>query len=261
MQDVQEILENVDKAKISIIMQVNLEDYSGSRSNPVDKFKRAVTSFKNQIYKNCELIIVADGCNKTYQMYMRNYKNDPSIRFVYLDRIGVPKMYDEIEDKGKYYRGLARNVGVAAATGSLITYMDSDDFLTPEFTMTIMLYYNADSDKDWFLNTSWYDHQNVVNSTQNSTAITENFKAIPNVTIPGLQDAWKPMELKPGKMIMTPWLLTHKKSVKTEWRDILSYSTSEDVDFYNRMSAEYPNGIAFKKAIYARCHSSGLWDV
>ena len=67
---IEEILEGVDKVKVSIVMQSNLTNYPGSREDAVNKFRRAVESFKNQIYKYAELIIVADGCVKTQQIYI-----------------------------------------------------------------------------------------------------------------------------------------------------------------------------------------------
>ena len=75
MNQLTELMENIDKPKISIIMQVYLGEYPGARTDSISKFKRAVKSFQNQIYKNCELIIVADGCTKTHQTYARfNFK-------------------------------------------------------------------------------------------------------------------------------------------------------------------------------------------
>ena len=71
--DLKSILESANKIKVSIVMQVNLENYSKSRVLAEDKFYRAVDSFKNQLYKNAELIIVADGCDKTYHHYMQSF--------------------------------------------------------------------------------------------------------------------------------------------------------------------------------------------
>lgn len=261
MSNLNEILENVDKIKVSIVMQVNLQDYSGSRRDPINKFHRAVRSFKDQIYKNCELIIVSDGCNKAHQIYNRSYREDENIKFVYYDRHNVPKMYDQVgEEGGKYFRGFARNIGIGCATGNVITYMDSDDFLMPEFSMTCMLIYNTDKSKDWWINTSWYDHANVDNSNQNIQAVVDP-KTIEAIPIEGLPDLWKPMRLHENRIIMSPWLFMHSNKVTVSWRDVISSSVSEDVDFHNRVRAEFPNGVSYSNPIYVRCHFAEHWDV
>jgi len=261
MANLQEILENVEKIKVSIVMQVNLQDYPGSRNDAIGKFQRAVESFRSQLYSNCELIIVSDGCNKVHQLYNRAYRDVSNIKFVYYDRYNTPKMYEQIgEDGGKYFRGFARNLGKGCATGKVITYMDSDDFLLPQFTMTCMLVYNTDKDRDWWINKSWYDHENVDNSKQNEQAI-EDTSLIEAVKIEGLPDRWKPITTKDNRIVMSPWLFMHSNEVTTSWRDVISSETSEDVDFHNRVRASFPNGIAYSNPIYVRCHLAGQWDV
>ena len=49
--------------KISVIMASFLQ--MGHKTNQDIKFVRAVKSFLNQTYKDKELIIVSDGCQKT----------------------------------------------------------------------------------------------------------------------------------------------------------------------------------------------------
>lgn len=263
--ELSEILESVEKVKISIVMQCNLEDYNNSRSDAISKFHRAVDSFKAQLYNNCELIIVADGCNKTYQHYMRTYKNEPNIKFIYFDRTDAPKMYDEIPNEdgtvSKYFRGFARGIGAAAATGRLVTYMDSDDYLSPEFAMTIMLYYNSDPNRDWWLNTSWYDHANVINSPQNANVIVDpnTIESVRLDYMPGHE--FKASRTVDGKMIMTPWLFTHRNYGDVKWVDTISPTVSEDVEFFNRFNAVHPNGTTYQKPIYVKCHNGGYWDI
>ena len=256
----EEILKNVDKIKVSVVMQVNLKEYPNSRDNASNKFVRAVESFRNQIYKNCELIIVSDGCHKAHQQYNRSWSNEKNIRFIFADRTGSPLMYEDMGEGRKYYRGFSRGLGVAAATGSIITYLDSDDYLLPEFTMTQMLIYNSAPEKDWWINTSWYDHANVDNSTQNLDAI-EDPKDTNAIKLDKLPGSWKQMKTKENRIIMAPWLFTHKATCTTKWRDVISEITSEDVDFHNRLRKEYPNGTAYSRPIYARCHYKNIWDV
>jgi glycosyltransferase involved in cell wall biosynthesis len=261
MSELNQILEQVDKVKVSIVMQVNLTNYKDSRNDAIGKFHRAVESFKNQIYKNAELIIIADGCVKTQQIYNRSYKNDPSIKFVYYDRMDSEMgMYDTKPgdpEEYKLFRGYARRVGVAAANGQVITYMDSDDVLAPEFTMTLMLIYNQAPDCDWWMNTTWYDNE-ASDWTENETLYSTRDAEV--VQLPYIHGGWKQVKLKPGKIVMSPWLLMHKPNLSVQWRD--TYGTlSEDSDFNIRMREVYKNGIAYSRPIYARCHYGGKWDI
>ena len=70
--------------KISVVMQVYLDEYPGARSKPKEKFIRAVNSFLNQTYENKELIIVADGCPFTPEIFYTNFHQNPQIKFIYL---------------------------------------------------------------------------------------------------------------------------------------------------------------------------------
>ena len=264
MSDIKQILESSKRVKISVIMQVNLEAYPGSRISSVDKFIRAVESFRNQVYKNAELIIVSDGCNKAYQIYNKNYKGEPNIKFAFYDRTGARKMYEIVETESgplKYFRGFARGIGLSIATGHLITYMDSDDFLIPEFTLTHMLVYNTAPEKDWWLNTSWYDHENIVNATENVNFLVDP-KTQPTLELdafPGHR--FRESTTKDGRLAFSPWLFCHKNYKSVPWRDVLSGGVSEDVDFFNRFQKAYPNGEEYKKPIYIRCHWAGQWDI
>jgi len=259
--NVEEILNSVDRKKVSVIMQVNLQDYKDSRNDAINKFIRAVESFKAQLYNNCELIIVSDGCKKTHQIYSRSYANDKNIKFVYYDRrADEPEMYSTLEgdpEEYKYYRGFARRVGVGAATGELITYMDSDDILAPEFTMTVMLVYNQDPSRDWWINNTWYDHSS---SDFEESEIMYSVNDAPEVELSYIGGTWKQVKMKPGMFVMTPWLLVHKSNLNVQWRDV--YGTmSEDSDFSRRLREAYPNGTLFSNPIYVRCHFANRWDI
>lgn len=251
-----ELMESIDKVKISIVMQTYLGDYPGSRTDSINKFRRAVKSFQAQLYKNCELIIVSDGCNKTHQIYSREFSNDPSIKFVFVDKKQTPAMYTSMEDGNKYYRGYPRRVGVGAATGDLITYMDSDDFLMPEFTFTLLLIYNSTKEAKWWINTKWYD--NVIADWKDGV---ELYATDHNTDreIEGLPSKWTITSVKPGMAVLSPWLFMHKADCTTKWRDTIGIS--EDVDFNKRLRNEYKEGSSFDKPIYVRCHYVNAWDI
>lgn len=255
-QDLNQIMESIEKPKISIVMQSYLGDYPGSRIDAVNKFRRAVKSFQNQLYKNCELIIVSDGCSKTHQIYTREFKNDPSIKFILVDKKDTLNMYQLNEDGQKYYRGFPRRVGVGAATGELITYMDSDDFLLPEFTFTLVLMYNINTEMKWWINSKWYDNE-AANWEDSQEILASNH--IEDREIEGLSGKWTVTSVKPGMAVMAPWLLMHKSDCNVKWRDTIG--TSEDSDFNKRLRTEYKDGMVFDRPIYVRCHYRDLWDL
>jgi len=255
MSKIEELIKGLDRIKISVIMQVNLQEYPGSRKDAINKFNRAVDSFKKQLYPNAELIIVSDGDNKVHQLYSRSHVEDPNIKFIFLDRTNTPKMYEELEN-GIYYRGTAREVGRSIATGTIVTYMDSDDILMPAFTLTHMLSYNSDPSKDFWLNRAWIDN------TKGQTAEHDLIENVNNdiLRFESLGSTWKEVQLKDRNMVASPWLLSHKKDVSVKWRDVISFEASEDTDFVSRLVQSYPNFGTTSKAVYVRCHYKDLWD-
>lgn len=249
------ILVELKKPKISIIMQSYLGQYNGSRTNAIEKFNRAVESFIEQVYKNCELIIVADGCINTFNTYLAKYQKYPNIKIAFVDKKGAPNMYDSVTDEDKYYRGMPRQVGLEMATGEIITYMDSDDYLMPKFTLNIVSAFNVNPNADWFINRSWYDN---IEADWEKETVFDSYNRNDAIRIEGLPSKWVPTKLKEKMIILSPWLLTHKKTCKTKWMD--SIGISEDVSFNQRLRKEYPNGIVYENAMYVRCHYSGQWD-
>lgn len=86
--------------------------------------KRAVDSVLNQIYTDLELIIVDDcSTDDTYEI-CKAY-TDPRIRVV--------------KNEVNQGAGVSRQVGLREAKGEFITFLDSDDFLMPDFLSVSML--------------------------------------------------------------------------------------------------------------------------
>lgn len=111
--------------KVSVIMPSYLGEYPGAAKNRDKKFVRAVNSFINQTYQDKELIIVADGCTLTYELYMQHFSSHDNIKITM-----IPKQPP--------YSGEMRNEGLRMATGDLITYLDSDDVAGPKHIETIV---------------------------------------------------------------------------------------------------------------------------
>jgi glycosyltransferase involved in cell wall biosynthesis len=81
--------------------------------------KDALNSIKTQTYSDWETIVVDDGSSdSTKSMVVECAKGDPRIRFHQRDRLpkGAPA---------------CRNIGLAAARGDYVIFLDSDDLLAP----------------------------------------------------------------------------------------------------------------------------------
>lgn len=87
--------------------------------NRIDLLKRAVKSVYAQSYKDIELIVVDDGSTDDTEDWCKNQ------RFNY---IRIP----EGESKGGNY---ARNLGIKAAKGKYVAFLDDDDYWMPEKTI------------------------------------------------------------------------------------------------------------------------------
>lgn len=119
--------------KVSVIMASYLGNYPGRTTNPEQKFVRAVKSFISQTYQNKELIIVADGCDVTEQLYNEHFSTFDNIKF-----IKIPKQ--------PIYGGEIRNAGIDIASGEIISYLDNDDVLGKSHLEIIMSEFTDDVD-------------------------------------------------------------------------------------------------------------------
>ena len=94
------------KELISVIVPVyNVEDYLG----------KCIDSIINQTYYNLEIILIDDGSTDKSGIICDNYKKiDKRIKVVHQENAGLSN---------------ARNTGLDLANGSLISFVDSDDYL------------------------------------------------------------------------------------------------------------------------------------
>jgi len=100
--------------KISVIMASFLQ--MPNKTDQGRKFIRSVKSFINQTYKDKELIIVADGCQLTMQLYHENFTQYDNIKI-----IPIPKQPP--------YSGEMRNIAFDECDGEIVTFLDADDVI------------------------------------------------------------------------------------------------------------------------------------
>lgn len=92
----------------------------------VEKFlDRCINSIVNQAYKDLEIVLVDDGSpDNSPQMCDEWARKDERIKVVHKENGGV---------------GSARNEGIKIASGDYITFIDSDDWVTEDFSRAIEL--------------------------------------------------------------------------------------------------------------------------
>jgi glycosyltransferase involved in cell wall biosynthesis len=256
--------------KISVIMQVYLGPYPGARSNPQYKFIRAVNSFLLQKHQDKELIIVADGCDESKLLYEHCFHAFPEIKFAYVARGDLPRMYD-VRDNKKWFRGIPRQVGRTIASGDLITYMDADDIMLPSRLSQLNLAWEgADSSKLWSYNTM------VVQPKSDGFRLaSENQIDLKLFGFPVEQKVYAGYMVPAGYMIASPPALTHRPSVKSTWKDTFDLlddngkkisGGSEDAAFVDGLQAE-SQGYKNDSPTYVVCHYKGdasgknAWDI
>lgn len=101
--------------KVSVIVPIyNVEAY----------LARCIESILKQTYHNLEIILVSDGATDNSGTIVKQYANlDGRIVTVYKEHGGVSD---------------ARNAGINAATGDYICFVDSDDFVHPQYVEILL---------------------------------------------------------------------------------------------------------------------------
>ena len=134
--------------KFSIVIASLLSHYPGAAHNREQKLLRAVASAQHQTFKDYEIIVVADGCEKT----LEPTKDLENVRTLWVPR-------------GKLFSGGPRNKGIEEANGEYIVYLDIDDVLGNEHLEKIEKHLGPDwvwfNDLRW--NNGWYENHCDIN--------------------------------------------------------------------------------------------------
>jgi len=93
--------------------------------NRPETLVEALQSIVTQTYSSIEIIVVNDGGRDVKDVVLR-YASQSDVRYIHLP-----------ENKG---RSAARNIGIAAAQGQYIAYLDDDDLFYPEHLTTLVNY-------------------------------------------------------------------------------------------------------------------------
>ncbi|MCI6652050.1 MAG: glycosyltransferase [Ruminococcus sp.] len=103
-------MDSKKRALVSIIVPVyNVSEY----------LDRCIESIVNQTYRDIEVVLIDDGSTDNCpQMCDEWAEKDSRIRVIHKSNAGV---------------SVARNLGIQKATGEYITFVDSDDYVYPEY--------------------------------------------------------------------------------------------------------------------------------
>lgn len=211
--------------KVSVIMPSFLGDYPNAASNREDKFLRAVASFMNQTYKNCELIIVADGCEKTKHFYYTHIvpSKHPGIKYTWMD-------------KQRQFSGAVRNCGIMIADGEIICYLDTDDILEPTHVEKIVEAWNR-----------WGQ------TVEDPTFIEFDDWVITSENL--IEKRRRGHEALQGRIGTSN--IAHSNSIKTKWKD----GYGHDWWFYQNLIVECDRYYVASEAMgYQVCHIPGQVD-
>ena len=183
-------------SKISTIMPSYLSKYDGSASDRSNKFIRAVDSWLNQVYNDKELIIISDGCDRTISLYEKCYYDYPEIKIVKLE-------------KQPTFSGSVREAGIKIATGDIICYLDTDDYIQPSHLPNIQSrMYEAELDWCYFT-----DFVKISSRITNSRPCTPHSKGLIGVSN-----------------------IAHLRSMNASWEGCDGYG--HDFDFVQRLKAK-----------------------
>ena len=100
-----------------IVLSVIIPVYNGERY-----LQRMITMLEKQTFQNFEVLFIDDGStDNTYQLCRQYAKSNPYINVVHVENQGVSH---------------ARNIGIEAAKGEWIQFIDVDDIIHQDMFLT-----------------------------------------------------------------------------------------------------------------------------
>lgn len=184
--------------KVSIIIPSSLQKRKFMAADPEKKLIRAVESALSQDYLDIEIIVVADGCERTKQIIHESFIDQ------YYGWINVIQI-----DKQPPFSGNVRNAGIEAATGDIICYLDADDYLGADHVSTIIK--NFVGDWVWFNDITLQKLNQVTNFVERECTLKQGFCGTSNIA--------------------------HKRSLKARWHPVNKYGY-DDWNFIQELKKE-----------------------
>jgi glycosyltransferase involved in cell wall biosynthesis len=123
--------------RFSVVIASLLAPYRGAAHDRESKLLRAVASAQQQSFRDFEIVVVADGCQRTMELV----KDAVNVRSFLIER-------------GKLFGGGPRNKGIDEAKGDYIVYLDIDD-LYGENHLSIIDKHLDNHDWVWFNDIRW----------------------------------------------------------------------------------------------------------
>lgn len=246
--------------KISVVMQVYLGDYQGSRQYAREKFVRAINSFLAQSYPNKELVIVSDGCVFAKRIYELIYTSNDKIKFVWVDRNLDRKMYDKSDQK-TFYRGYPKAVGCRHATGDIICYLDSDDVMLPDHLFALNCQWSlADDSIRWGSNNLRVINAKLIqmNLPKERTDVF-SYRTVDLSAYGIYEDFFVNVVCRYNEIGCATYCLSHRKDIEVEWTD--TEGINEDVTFVQALMKKYPTNLRISTPTMVVCHYRNGWDV
>lgn len=133
-------MKNMSLLEISVIIPVfNTETY----------LPRCIDSILSQTFTNFEILLINDGSTDSSGMICDSYqRKDERISVFHIKNSGVSS---------------ARNVGLAHAKGRWVSFIDADDYISPDFFSDILKFCDADVlQKSYCIQSETVDIENLI---------------------------------------------------------------------------------------------------
>lgn len=209
--------------KISVILPSYLGDYYGAAKDREAKLRRAINSFTTQDYADKELVVIADGCDKTMQLVSDWTLDNEKIK-------GVLKQMP----KQEAFSGNVRNEGLKEATGDIICYLDGDDYFGNSSHLTAIVNGLINANSDWV----YFDD------------------AVKYFPVDHLDLQPRTAEIKHGHIGTSN--IAHRNHKNITWGNCHGYG--HDWTFIHQLDTLYPNHAKITGTSYVVCHIPGAVD-
>lgn len=189
----------------TIVMPSYLGNYPGAAKNREAKLCRAIDSVIQQTCSSWELIVVADGCERTADLVEQFYGDNQKITTILIE-------------KQPLWDPSVRNIGIRRAKGKWVIYLDTDDYYGSNHLDIVSRGLQLiDTGWAWFNDLEWNRtskqfverHCDIGHKDKHGTSNLVHLKALEVYWDEGTykQDAFFAGELKnsgPGTKIPTP---------------------------------------------------------